>query len=139
MPRYEWDPALETGYALIDDQHRQLFALANALHETDSGCAPDAKVVGDAVYRLTDYVVEHFADEEGLMAHFGYPGLGLHKMQHEQLTSSTLLLTARYFKGEDVSPCEIAEFLGDWLTKHIEAEDLRAIAFVRERIAEQSG
>ena len=28
MPLYQWDSALETGNATIDDQHRQLFALA---------------------------------------------------------------------------------------------------------------
>lgn len=139
MARYQWDPALETGYGLIDDQHRELFALANSLCDAEAAGTADAALIADAVYRLTDYVVEHFAAEEGLMREFEYPGIGAHKIEHEQLTGHTILLTARYFNGESVAAREIAEFLGDWLKGHIRAEDLRAIAHVRARIDELRG
>ena len=67
MAHFDWDPALETGHEDIDDQHRQLFALANALQEAMERNDADPDVVEDAVYSLTEYVVQHFADEEALM------------------------------------------------------------------------
>ena len=86
MELYKWDSALETGNDAIDDQHRRLFALANGLAEaiascpmTDEGiCEEDRNLVADAIYGLTDYCIEHFADEQELMASYNYPRLPTH-------------------------------------------------------------
>jgi hemerythrin-like metal-binding protein len=63
MSHIEWDPALATGHQEIDAQHASLFALANALDDAISAGVSDANAVADAIYGLTDYVVEHFADD----------------------------------------------------------------------------
>jgi hemerythrin len=133
MAAFDWDPALETGEERIDDQHRSLFALANALDRAVSDGDTDPEITTDAVYRLTDYVVQHFADEEELMEAAGYPACGVHRSLHQHLTAETLGLAARFMSGGDVSPEMIAAFVADWLRVHIREEDMAFVRFAAER------
>jgi hemerythrin-like metal-binding protein len=133
MAHFEWDPALETGHADVDEQHRSLFALANALQDSLITHENDAEVVTDAVYRLTDYVVQHFADEEALMERNAYPATNSHRGLHGQLTAETMRLAARYFNEDDVLPETLAPFLTSWLTEHIRKEDMLMVRFVKSR------
>ena len=131
MSCFDWSPELETGYKVVDDQHKQLFALANALQGCALAPARDADAVGEAVYGLTDYVIEHFTAEEALMRLFEYPEVGLHKMLHDQLTSDVLSLAARYFNGEDVPAEAVSTFVAEWLREHIGSQDMRAVKHIR--------
>ena len=137
MTLYDWDPALETGNATIDGQHRQLFALANSLAVTiaacpltDEGlCEEDENALANAIYGLTDYCVEHFADEEGLMLEAGYPSLPTHRSLHEHLSGEVLRRAAAYFNEEETVAESLASFFAEWLTTDIRTEDMRFVRF----------
>jgi hemerythrin-like metal-binding protein len=133
MAYFEWNPALETGNDAIDEQHRSLFALASALQEAIESEHADEETTADCVWRLTDYVVQHFGDEEEMMAEAGYPGLGPHRSLHQHLTAETMSLTARFVNGEEVAPATLAPFLTRWLTDHISSTDMRFVAFLNAR------
>jgi hemerythrin len=141
MTHFYWDPTLETGVARIDEQHRGLFALANQLQsaieqcdlEQSERCEPEIDALANAIYGLTDYCVEHFADEEDLMLAAGYPQLPTHRSLHEQLAGGTLKYAAQYFNDDDVIPETLAAFFTQWLTDHIRTEDMRFVAYLRER------
>lgn len=134
MVCYQWDPALRTGHELIDEQHMSLFALANSLERAIEEDADEESAVADAIWGLTDYVTEHFADEEDLMAAAGYPELPTHRSLHEQLTGETLKYTASYFNNsEDVDPKLLAPFFTLWLTTHIRRQDMRFVEYLRQR------
>lgn len=139
MSCFDWNATLETGYGVVDEQHRRLFALANELN----GCAlaeePDADRVAAAVYGLTDYVVEHFAAEEALMRLYDYDETGVHRMLHDQLTRDVLSLAARYFNGEELRPDAIAVFVADWLREHILEQDRRLVEHVHASSGAESG
>ena len=136
MRHFAWDPALETGCVDIDDQHRGLFDLANALEsaiDARAGGHADEEAVANAVYGLVDYVVEHFEDEQHLMDRYRYPGRGPHRALHEQLSAETLGILARYTNGEELAPSELAPLVCGWLTGHVAQHDRSVVAFV-ERI-----
>ncbi|MDI6713045.1 MAG: bacteriohemerythrin [Anaerosomatales bacterium] len=121
--RFAWDVSLETGVEAVDAQHKRLFALARNLSTCSLDESCDEDTVTDAVYALTEYVTEHFADEEALMRERSYPGLGPHKSRHEQLAADTMRFVARFFNGERVAAEELAGFLVEWLATHIERDD----------------
>jgi len=132
----EWDDALVTGDAEIDDQHRMIFALAAKLQSTCDLYCDQADRIADAVYGLADYTVEHFADEESFMHRCGYPEASAHRALHQHLSSRTLKFVADYMNGEEMAPETLAEFVTEWLRDHILAEDVRIVAFaVRHPIA----
>jgi hemerythrin-like metal-binding protein len=130
MAHFDWDPALETGDADIDEQQRRIFALANALEDSTTSRGNDAETVADAVYRLTDYVVQHFADEEAVMKRLAFPGTNAHRSLHEQLTAEVMRFAAQYFNGEDVLPETLAPVLDSWLTQHRQ-ENVRFAEFLK--------
>ncbi|MBF4509716.1 MAG: hemerythrin family protein [Aeromicrobium sp.] len=133
MTTIVWDPALETGDATIDGQHRRIFGLAAALAEAVESKERDAEAVADCVWQLTDYVVEHFADEEELMASVGYPRLSVHRDLHAHLTGETLRIAARYFNGEDLSADSLAPFVAGWLRDHILDSDMDFVRYRTQR------
>lgn len=133
MAHYEWTPDLETGNEAIDSQHRSLFALANELQDAIDREGPACDVVVDFVWQLADYVVQHFADEQDLMAEADYPELPVHRSLHDQLTGETMRITARMMNDEPVSATELAPLVTRWLREHIGAADKRFAAYLAER------
>jgi hemerythrin-like metal-binding protein len=132
MAYFEWDASLETGIEQIDEQHRSLFALANELHDAVQA-DDDPELVENAVYALSEYVTQHFADEESLMAQTGFARLNWHKTLHRDLTAETMRIAARYFNGDDLLPTGLAPFLTTWLTEHIRQADMLLAAHIREQ------
>ncbi|GAB4287164.1 MAG: hemerythrin family protein [Coriobacteriia bacterium] len=132
MP-FEWSSSLETGHADIDEQHRGIFALANRLADAIDRGTDDEDAIADAVYGLTDYVVEHFADEEALMTESGYPEASSHRSVHEHLTAATMSMAARFFNGNAVAAEELGGFVTEWLRKHIGEDDQRFVTWLRSR------
>ena len=124
MTRFVWNSTLETGVRRIDEQHQELFRLANALDALLEREVTDDEPIADAIWALTDYVVQHFADEEELMASSGFPMARAHKMQHQRLSGETLKLAADYFNGQQVAVERLAPFVAKWLTEHILADDI---------------
>lgn len=132
MAYFEWNANLETGIEQVDEQHRSLFALANALHEAVEA-DDDPELVENAVYALSEYVTQHFADEEALMAETGFARINWHKTLHRDLTGETMRIAARYFNGDDLLPTELAPLLTSWLTEHIREADMLVAQHIREQ------
>jgi hemerythrin len=133
-----WNDDLLTGVDKIDDQHKYLFALGARVIESMTACrlAEEAAAaegrkcedveedaLSDAVYGLTDYVVEHFEDEEALMLEWGYPGLAAHQGLHKRMSTRVLDYLTRFINGERIEAERLANMFLDWLTNHIGQED----------------
>jgi len=132
MTGIPWDPALETGDATIDAQHRALFSLVNQLRDAAvEGRANEA--VGEVLGRLVLYVETHFAEEQRLMVRTGYPldQFLPHVEAHTALTAQTTEIVERQRRGELTTILPVTEFLVEWLRTHIRQVDKRFVEFVR--------
>lgn len=121
--RLEWQDAYECGQPTIDDQHRELFQLANALIATsaDPGAAPDGAPA--ALEALIAHVTRHFADEEALLERHGYVGLPGHRRAHAWLLERAGHLRDELRAGR-ASLGEIVEFLaGQLVARHLFTAD----------------
>jgi len=130
MTRFEWTPDLVTGNEAIDSQHRMLFTCANQLLDKVAVEDPDVDDASDCIWRLTDYVMQHFADEQELMESVHYPERSIHAGLHDQLTGETMLLTARVMRGEIVLAAEIALLVTRWMRDHILRADKDFVAYL---------
>ena len=70
--RYEMTKDLETGNALIDSEHRQLFKAVNDLLDACSQGKGRSQVESTLDF-LVSYVAKHFGDEEKLQVQTSYP------------------------------------------------------------------
>ena len=131
---YTWNSELETGHTIIDNQHKQLFAVVNALfdaHRSGKG----RQEVERTMDFLLGYTIKHFADEEALQAKHNYPEYGAHKLLHAEFKNVAQKLIKEM-------PCDgsIDDFIrkvyatvGEWLVNHIRGDDFRMTAYVRSK------
>lgn len=134
MPTIAWDDSIAVGNTLIDQQHQQLFRAINDLDQAIHGTAPDTDKVFQSLLFLIDYTRNHFAEEEGLMAECGYPGLEAHRAQHARLTqklNDLSHLISRYSARDPLIAEELGAFLtGEWLRTHVIESDHQLIPYL---------
>jgi len=117
-----WRPAYRCGNGLIDDQHRDLFANANALLGAILAGAPAEEMTTliDAVIRDIE---QHFADEESILESAGFPAAAEHAATHRQLVASAKAL-ADHFHAGNLTPGEIFQFLAhELIARHLLGAD----------------
>jgi hemerythrin-like metal-binding protein len=128
----QWRPEYETGYTLIDDQHRSLFHAINALHSAIlMGRGED--LLPRTLKILESYTTIHFKTEEHFMAELQYPDYADHVAKHRQLRQRVESFLAQETQVPDRwLALRVSRFLTDWLINHIKSEDQRMINFLRE-------
>lgn len=112
-----WRPSFASHHPAIDQQHRELFRLANALLDA----APTN--FSNAFDVLLTHVEQHFSDEEKVLRDHAYEALADHTARHHALIRNALELRRRVDE-KTVSMGELVDFLArDVVAKHMLQED----------------
>jgi hemerythrin len=128
----QWRPEYETGYTLIDDQHRSLFHAINALNSAIL-MGRGEELLERTLKILESYTTIHFKTEEHFMAELQYPDYADHVTKHQQLRQRVESFLAQEAQVPDRwLALRVSRFLTDWLINHIKAEDQRMIDFLRQ-------
>ncbi|MDR2671541.1 MAG: bacteriohemerythrin [Oscillospiraceae bacterium] len=129
---YTWSSDLETGYALIDAQHKELIqAVNNLLAACASGKGRAS--LNETLDFLLNYTVKHFSDEEKLQVQYHYPDYTNHKKLHDGFKVVVTNLS-RQLKTEGPTIALVGKVnasIGDWLVSHIKREDKKVAAHLR--------
>jgi len=130
MSLFAWNPAYSVGCAEIDEQHQQLFKMADDLH-----CAMmdrrGKEALDGLLKSLVSYTVYHFATEERKMSESGYPNYLQHRTEHVKLTDRVLEYQQKVLSGEKPMSIEVMQFLSDWLKHHIQGSDQKLSAHLK--------
>jgi len=132
MPFIQWLPEYSVGIPSLDKEHQQLVKMLNDLYaamQTGQGQAALGKVLSG----LAQYCGSHFATEERLMSQHGYPDLAAHKEIHGKMTAKVNSLIQEVNTGKAQMSLSVANFLKDWLTKHIQQTDMKYGPFLKEK------
>lgn len=122
LGRYGADDHSLSGHGVIDTQHQRLSDYANNLRATILSGRPvdEANTIIDAFIRD---VVQHFQDEEAILAASDYPGTAKHAALHRELLNSAATLVGQFRAGAS-SIGELFRFLAhDVLAKHMVGAD----------------
>ena len=131
MAYFEWADDLVIDRGPIDQDHRHLIDLVNALHTaTSQGCGQD--VVGDILSDLDRYTREHLPREEAVMASVGFPHLEGHHKGHDKFAKDLETLQAKYERGSITTAAQLSALLRDWLSLHIRRSDRELRDFLLE-------
>ncbi|RDI97201.1 bacteriohemerythrin [Dyella solisilvae] len=131
MTTLEWREDLNTGIEVIDNQHRRIVAIANALQEAREN--HDRQAVGEVLEELVDYTLSHFTFEEALMEDAGYEFDRAHKRLHEIFVAHIRQYQTRFQAGEDVAD-ELKRMLSRWLFQHIRNDDQAYVDLVKRNM-----
>ena len=131
MPHIAWNDSLVVGSPEIDAQHKQLIGIVNTfLDAMDQGRGDAA--IGEALEELRDYTAVHFRDEEALMERIGFPGLDVHRREHNALLDK---LGKRLDRIMDERPTvkDVHVLLKSWLVDHFIGRDTAIAEHLRAR------
>ena len=106
-----------------------MFAHANTLLAAMLGDKPVADVSAGIDVLLAG-VVEHFKDEEAILAAAGFAGLDAHVGMHQQLVARAMELVALFNQGK-LGLGELFQFLADdVVARHMLVEDRKYYALI---------
>lgn len=126
-----WTPELDTGIAVIDQQHMKIVDYINAL---ESAHALGLRTtVGQTLDELVEYTMSHFAFEESLQEEAGYPFCKPHRKVHELFIRRINEYVERFNAGEDITS-ELHKLLSAWLINHIRRDDADYVAAVKSKM-----
>lgn len=120
----EWTNDFALGIDEIDEQHRTLVGMINAL-DARTHCDSEPETMRRLLAQLGDYVRDHFGLEERLMGGGGCsPDLvGRHFSEHAYFRSVLRDLTTDFEKGRRSVTVPLIEYLVHWFLHHIVVVD----------------
>lgn len=125
--RLEWNQQkYSTGFAHIDEQHRELFDGLNGLTSflKNSSPADDPENSGKIIEMLNflgEYAGKHFRDEEEIFAQYNHPMADANKAAHTAFVEKYLEYHGKLTKGTFTRALliQLHIFLRSWLLNHI--------------------
>lgn len=125
MSHFVWQNQYLTGDVEMDEQHRDLFVLADKL------VASTEKVeLINNIHILYQHVKEHFRAEEALMKRIGFSGYRGHEKEH-QLMLQKLVEIEQSINNKGLEEADVEEFVDRW-AKHIINSDMRFSTYLKK-------
>ena len=133
MAQFAWTDDLVTGNDLIDNDHRKLISMVNALFDSMAkGQAND--IMSKVLNNLIIYTKEHFGREEAEMKRIKYAAEISHRSEHAKLIKQVLDLKTTMDRGEKINVVTVSTFLSDWLRNHILTVDKKLAVALPQRL-----
>ena len=130
MPLIEWTAELSVGIDSIDEQHKKLVNMINALNDAMLTNSSN-ELLGKIFTGLAAYTQKHFAYEENMFAEYGYTNSIEHKRQHGELIAQVVELKERFIENpQGTMSVDLMLFLKRWLTNHIMRTDKEYAEFL---------
>lgn len=123
---YEMKPEYYTGLATIDEQHTELFRIADEAYVVlkDEFISDKFDNIVEIIGKLKEYAIKHFADEEAYMQSIRYKKFLSHKIEHDDFIEKLDALDFDQMdKNQTGTLLDLLEFLSDWLVHHILEKD----------------
>jgi hemerythrin-like metal-binding protein len=130
MQPFKWTKAHSVFLPQVDDEHRNLYRLAEELHQAVEAGAR-APRIRTAMLALLDAIEEHFAHEERLMKSARCESYEWHKQQHDTARKKGKRFLADYMAGDRDVPENFLAFLAQWLRDHLALTDRMMGAQIR--------
>ena len=137
MDKFVWTDDYSVGIALIDEQHKRFFEIANEVLDLSS--KKDVKREALLIYleELGNYAFYHLGTEEKFFDEFKYEGALRHKAAHDafrKIVKENLDSVRSAVIDADIVRLseDIASFTSDWLKNHIIIMDKQYAVFFQE-------
>ena len=127
-----WGPRLQLGIHSIDDQHKELVRMVNALHKA-MRLKRGATESGKILEKLAEYTVYHFKYEEELFQAHDYKEKAEHKKIHDDLVAQVLAFKGEFDSGRAAVSMDLMNFLTEWLRDHIMKTDKAYAPFLQSK------
>jgi len=129
---FRWDQSYSVNIAELDHQHQRLFRTVAELDFALRTGQADS-IIDEVLERLIHYTITHFAAEECLMQQYGFPGLAVHRYDHQMLAQKLTKFNLSHMAGRPGIPSALLVFLQAWLQDHVLKTDKEYSDFLNAR------
>ena len=130
-----WDKSYELGFPEIDNQHKKLICIANALYDIATVGGPNLKRDMELVLKsLTEYTVYHFESEEKFQKQYGYTGYNMHKLAHNQFVQEVQHQISKLNTESQDEALRFYDYIANWVLMHIAKADKLWAVYVKNQI-----
>jgi hemerythrin len=126
MKKTIWKDEYRVGHELIDEQHKNIFAIVNRLHSD----LPEESFKSELM-NLYKHTREHFAEEEKIMRDAHYVYYKEHRGEHDRMLKELNSHVEKVMKDSSQIPL-FHEFLSDWVNQHVIKQDLSLSHYLEE-------
>jgi hemerythrin len=123
---FVWKNEFEIGIKIIDDQHKELFRIANSAYEllNDEYVVDKFNKIMDLIEKLRDYCEYHFQCEENYQLEIGYKKYFSHKVEHDDFIKRFKNIENEQIdKNQEKFIEDLLVFFVEWITNHILQKD----------------
>ena len=114
MALFIWTEKFTSGLQEIDQQHKKIVDLINALNDIKNEEEQNINLY-EIIIELISYTKTHLSYEENLLKQHECPELASHKLEHDQLVKRTIDFQQKFIEGGAGLATEISLLLNDWL------------------------
>ncbi len=123
---FNWKAEYSVGIEVIDDQHKKLFEMGQAMSDLVTNHA------GEDIYdeltvmfdELISYTKYHFSEEEELMAKVNYSNIEKHKVEHQKFIDKLSDFNLDSMdQDQSKFALDLLKTIATWIFKHISGED----------------
>jgi hemerythrin len=133
MSYLKWSDKYSLNVAEIDEQHKKLVSLVNAMYDAmHAGKGRD--MIGKVIAEFVAYTDYHFKSEERLLRQIGYPEYDEHKEMHDNLSRKAQSIKAAFDRGNTPTAIEVMLLLTNWLNTHILEEDRKYKPYAERKV-----
>jgi len=122
----KWEEDYCIGVESIDEQHKQLFEMANRIYgllKNELITDKYDKII-DIIDELKSYTIYHFKSEEDYMQSIGYKKFFSQKVAHSDFLAKMESIDIEQIdNGQNDYLIGILDFVSEWLVEHIIKED----------------
>ena len=129
--RLEWQSGWESGNQAIDEQHRQLLALANNLINISFAGVRFEQVMLQ-LDRLLKHIDQHFYAEEKILTAVGYPEVEHHVLLHKKLIMKALQIEELYKREGLQSAAFFSFIIDDVVLGHMLKDDVLFFPYMKQ-------
>jgi hemerythrin len=130
MQHFKWTKAHAVFLPQVDAEHRNLFRMAEELHQAVRTGVEAARVL-ELTRPLLTAIQEHFAHEERVMKAAECPDFEWHKHQHDNLLRRGGQFAKDIETGSAEAPMAFLEYLSKWFKDHTGLTDRMMGAHLR--------
>jgi hemerythrin len=133
--KFEWNEMYELGIKEIDLQHKKLIDISNELYDVATKDDVNLKLTMSKILKnLTDYTVYHFTSEEEFMKKYGYEGVPMHKIAHDNFVAEVTQQIKKLDSSSKEAVLLFYDYIANWILTHIAKADKIWANFVKEKM-----
>jgi hemerythrin len=129
MAVIKWRDSYSTGIDAVDEEHKKLIDLIEAMHTSIRDKEPK-ETVEKVLAEVVEYTKTHFSNEEALMQDTLYTAVDEHIIEHQKLIKEVGEYRERLLNDFPDGRQELYRFLREWLINHILESDKKFGAYI---------